>query len=226
VIAKRFGAEYELGLKVAQLVYSWPMVTGVCIVVFLVTFRNPLNTLIRGQWRLKAGGVEFESQRVLLQTNLDPRKGEIGWEEWGIEIAMRLSPMEHAVLADLGQKQKQAFDHVVRRWWFEKTWGVIYGTQIVLLEHVSTSETGAMGTVVVFNLFDAHVGLLTTTWPDRAELVKTDEQRQAYLRQWLGFLESSYLIEIKDSGVVRTELTGPFMAYLREQGYTRQMRIF
>jgi hypothetical protein len=226
VIAKQFGADYELGLKVAQLVYSWPVVTGVCIVVFLMTFRNPLSTLICGQWRIKAGSVEFESQRVLLQTNLDPRKGEIGWEEWGIEIAKKLSPVEHMVLTELGQKQKQAFDHVVRRWWFEKTWGIIYGTQVVLLEHISKSETGAVGTTVIFNLFDAHVGLLTSTWPDRAEVLKTDEQKQTYLRQWLGFLESSYLIEVNASGAARTELTGPFMDYLREQGYTRQMRIF
>jgi hypothetical protein len=225
-LGKIMGADFELGFEGAKLVYSWPVVTGICIIVFLLGFRQPLGGLTRGVRRVKAGGVEFESGQLSLpQTTRDPRKGEIDWEEWQLEILSRLSPVDREVIVALGKTQREAFDRLFHNWWFEKVWGRIYGTQVLLLEALSQDRVhGVLDYAAAGAVFEQHIREMTQMNPDRAQWFDDESKRAVGLGQWLGFLQSAYLVQLQQEGVAKTELTGRFIAYMNEQGYTRQMR--
>jgi len=227
-VARRMGSTHELGIEAARLVYGWPVIVGVCVIVFLVTFRSPLHAFLRGVRRLKAGGVEMETeQQALPTTDLDPRKGEVTWEKWFLDLGSKLSTIDREVIGQLGKMQQQAFTQWIQRWWFEKVWGRIYATQVGLVELLAAQP--AADAVAVENaimLFERHVEERIAANPPMGEFLKTQEQKGAYFVQWLGFLESARLIEVRDKSVARTPLTVEFVAYMRAEGYTRQMRMW
>lgn len=226
--AKMFGATHELGVEVAKLTYSWPVAVGVCVVVFILTFREPLHRLISGMRRLKAGGFEMEAeQQAFPQTDRDPRKGEITWEAWFLELGSKLSSVDREVISKLGQIQQQAFTLWIRRWWFERAWGRIYGTQVGLVELLAAQPSdGPIGPENAVPFFERHMEERIAANPSAGELFKANEHKAAQFAQWIGFLESARLIEVRDHRIAKTPLTTDFVEYMREQGYTRQMRIW
>lgn len=50
----------KLGMTAAKLVYSWPCMTGLCVVTFLMMFRVPLGEFLAGVRTLKVAGVEIK----------------------------------------------------------------------------------------------------------------------------------------------------------------------
>ncbi len=228
VAAKCLGATHELGVEMAKLIYSWPVAAGVCVVVFILTFRDPLHHLLSGVRRFKAGGFEMEAeQHAFPRTDRDPRKGEITWEEWFFELGKKLSPIDQQVIGQVGVVQREAFNFWVRSWWFERTWGRIYGTQVALVESlIQYPDKDRMDLGLVRSFFDRHVELRRATDSGYDKFVESVGSVDTYFKHWLGFLESALLIQRQGDEVVRTELTGEFVAYMRGQGYMRNMRIW
>lgn len=58
-IAKSMGSDFDTGLRAAAIIYSWPVISGVSIMVALVLFRVPLRNLIGRIQSVKGGSLEL-----------------------------------------------------------------------------------------------------------------------------------------------------------------------
>ncbi len=225
LLGRWFGIGPDIGIEAAKLVYAWPVVAGICVVVGVVIFRSPLSQLIGGMRRIKAAGLEFEAEQQALPTTArDPRKGDISWEEWFFDLGKRLTDVDQQVLGELGGLQRDAFKQWIQWWWFEKIWGRIYGTQLVVVE--ALARGGELSLENVISAFDLHVELRAAVSPEFAEQVKVPEERRSYFGHWLLFLENARLIERQEARICRTELTQEFIKYMNSQEYIRNMRIW
>lgn len=52
----------DLGMDAARLVYSWPVMTGACIILTLLLFRVPLTDLIDRIESIKGAGLELQAR--------------------------------------------------------------------------------------------------------------------------------------------------------------------
>ena len=214
------------GLEIAKLLYSWPVATSIVLIYFLVRYHDSVSSLIVNLARLKFGKLEIETaQKGLPQTLKDPRKGEITWEEWLLDLGRKLTPTDVEVIKTLGSQQQQILLAWIKSWWFEKIWGLIYQTQISFLEHgVRKATPITLPEAMVF--YNEHVRLLTASNPDYARRLESPEEREVYFASFLGFLESTYLIQKTATEMVMTQLAGEFLGYLAGQNYAKQMRVW
>lgn len=134
VLAQYVSGKPEYGVEIARLLYSWPVATAAVLILLLVRYREAMSVLIAGIRRFKAAGVEIETeQKGLPQTAKDPRKGETSWGEWLMDLGRKLSPTDVDVIKSLGVQQQLLLSSWIKSWWFEKIWGMIFGTQIALV---------------------------------------------------------------------------------------------
>ena len=226
VVGKHFDIDPQLGVRLAELLYGWPIIVGVCIISFAFLFRTPLGKLMGGIHGLRAGNIELQmGQQAPIATTGDPRTGEITWEQWSLEVFSSLSPRDRELILRLGIQQRQLFADMQNAWWFEKVWGEIFGTQVELLATLQRHDSHELLYESVVAIFDKYEKKRLATLPEGSTPF-TQEQKIAMFRAWLSYLESMYLIQRMEKGIQLTELGEKFLNYLPTQGYSVQTRVW
>lgn len=190
-------AEWELVLRYVQILFSWPVIYLVLGLVAIRYFHEPLSDFLRRIVKGEAYGVRVEAatpseQRKELQEVRKVQSNDT------IDEYIRNNPKE--VIRE--------YLRMANGYRFEKTFNLIYGTQLDLLEYLSTKGTDG----------DSYTNLLSFY----NEFVKRSGLASTQYADYLGFLKDSLFIEYfgregTDLRVHITALGVDFLSYIKGQ---------
>jgi hypothetical protein len=154
----------EIVLQYLQVVLSWPLFAIILIFLFKKQISDFLNRLIKG----KVGSVSFEAsptkqEKVIVE---DDKKNR------GIQI-----------IEDNPKKAYEEFLKLYEEYFFERSFNIIYGTQINLLEHLDKKpDKSEKYNFLFIKFYHKHLG--------------TKPKTKKPYNQYLDFLEINKFIEI------------------------------
>ncbi len=195
----------EFGLGVLRVFLSWPVVVGVLGALLLVRFKEPISDVIR---RLSAlafpgGGAQFV-----------PPTQEPTAPTPTLEEALRRAAAERDTAMQTAQQ-------TVKWWWFEKIWGLIYRSQVEILEALAAAPGATMRWHDVHRRFYAPVA---ARMPGFA--VYQFPQYMGFLANTARFLTWDVNIDPNNPPVMITPLGREFLDYMVSQAYSKDMRIY
>ena len=186
----------KIVLDYLQTFLSWPVVSAIVIIYFLKLFKEPLSDFFRRMIKGQVYGVALEASSPSEQRK-EIKEGKIPQSQEAIEKYIQENPKE--VIKE--------YLRILQSYWFERAYNLIYGTQISLLEHLSTK--GEDGEYYV-NLFSFY-----KEFQDRSQLFSTQ------MADYIGFLQDMKFIEYAGEGsnlkVKITPFGIDFLSYLKSQ---------
>jgi len=223
MLSRRVGAGVADGIRIVELVYSWPTAVVVAASVLAFLFRDPIAKALGGIKSFRAWQLEATFGQHLIASTGDPRKGEISWDNWAIEMIQRFSPTDREVLQRLGDQQRQALLSLVKWWWFERIWNQTYGTQALLVEKLA-DHGPSLSWAEADLFFEEHLRRLGELRPEQAKLVSAPQHREAYRARWYGFLQNALLVAVDPNKINLTPLGTEFRDYSMKSQYTSLTR--
>lgn len=203
----------EVVLRYLQTLLSWPVVVGVLGFALILHFKKPISDWIpklciegrHGDMTVRAGPLEQDS-KIPLTKPLDDLKKQI--RDGPIEPESEpADELESRIRANPGEAKK-VMEEISKMWACERVFNQIFGTQIVLLEHLE--EKGEEGEPYegLFNFYNNHLYLATYTALTQPSMV-----------DYIGFLLNARLVETAhvNNGVIMkiTTIGKDFLTYLR-----------
>jgi hypothetical protein len=195
---------YEFIIELLKAFISWPFVVGVVLIYVFWNYKKPIEDWLRySPKRGSLAGVgTFES---------GPIAQEVGKPE--------ITPEGRVTKELLGllDKSKEEAQYWYKQWWFERTWVVIFRSQIEILEHLSNQKDKPATLNYLFNFYA------------NAARVSPILLNYSY-KDYMEFLELSNLVRLEVKGkdlmnpdVVITPLGDEFLIYLKSAGYNKNV---
>ncbi len=188
----------EIILHYLQLILSWPIVSLVLGIIFLKWFKNPISDFFRRFVRGEAYGVRIEASPPSEQRKEAKEVSYSSQDEF--EKYIEKNP----------KKVIEEYSELLNRYQFERHFNIIFGTQIELLEYLSTKENDGdkyINLVVFYNNF--------------TRLVKSVSTNSIKMEDYFGFLVDTHYIEFigenRDSSIKITQQGLNFLSYIRTQ---------
>jgi len=186
----------EIILRFLQAILSWPIIVLILGIVFVVVFKGPISDFLRRIVKGEAYGVRIEASRPSEQKEIAKETPKIESQD---QIEQYIINNPKAVVAE--------YLRLANGYWFERTFNIIYGTQIDLIEYLATKGTNGdkyINLVVFYNEFIKRSGLSSTQMSD-----------------YLGFLLGMRFIEYAGEGsdlIVKVTPHGVnFLSYIKAQ---------
>ena len=216
--------DWSIVLEFFKLILSWPIVTLIIFVVAMVNFKNPISN-----WIEKLTNLEYEGRGQKLkifaqqQTPRAEEIPEIMEKAKAVENAKSNEPIKQYEIPDEIKHLENVngliayaeahpaetvveLNRAVKRYHFERIFNSIFGSQIQLLEYLSSNPQNWQAVSSVSGFYAAHKQTLSNHSPD--------------LFTYLNYLKQNGLIELvwnQDTQTIRaTALTGEFLNYLVE----------
>jgi len=175
----------EIILRYFEVFLKWPVIILIVAIIFFSLFKEPISDFLRRIIKAEAYGARLEASNPSEQ-HIETKKSFSSKPENEIEEFIRSKP-------------KEAVKEIIRLWngyIFERTFNVIYGTQIDLLEHLS--DKGSNGEKYV-NLAVFYKEFIT-----RAKFAVVQ------MADYLGYLKNSGFVEFVGEG---SEMSVKIMPY-------------
>jgi len=181
----------KLVLEYFKIILSWPVITGILIIYFLRLFKWPLSNFLNRMVKSQIYGLTVEAM------TLSEQRKELPEPKADLEKYISENPQEII----------EEYNRIFRGYWFERGYNLIFGTQILLLEHLLSK--GTEGDFYV-NLFSFYQDFL-----NRSNLTTTQ------MADYLGFLCDMKFIDMMGEGIdlcVKITPCGTdFLSYIKGQ---------
>ena len=182
----------EIVLKYIQSLLIWPVV----VLIIGIVYKRTLSDFLKRFKKAEAYGVMLEASPVEQQKELN-RNPSIIQTETDVEKVIKDNPKE--VIKE--------FIKLSNGYWFEKTFNIIYGSQIALLEHLSTKGNAGefyINLVPYYNMYVLRSGLPSNQ-----------------MAEYLNFLKNAKYVEyVGENADLRLRITPlgvDFLSYIQGQ---------
>ena len=182
---------------------TWPVVTLIIVIIFKNAISSFLKRLVKGEgpggWKFEASSPSQQSQKIK----------EAPQPQTDSEIEAFVSKNPKAML----EEYKRTFNG----YWFERSYNLIYGTQISLLENLE--RKGSEG--------DKYINLT----PFYNDFLRRSRFTNTQMADYLKFLKDAHFIEYTGEGVDIVVKITPygvdFLSYIKVQyPYSYKYKIF
>lgn len=157
-------------LSYLEIIFSWPLITLIIVIIFIIIFREPLSDFFRRLIKGEAYGVKFQASSPSEQRE----------EAKDIPKVQPESELE-SYIRDNPQETIKTIIRLSRGYRFERIFNIIYGTQINLLLHLSSKDELGDKYINVMSYYNEYIGR------SRLYSVKPED--------YFGFLLSMQMIE-------------------------------
>ncbi len=185
----------ELVLRYIQTLLSWPVVCLILGLVALALFREPMSDFLRRMVRGEGYGVRFEAANPSQQRKGVKETTIKQQTEDGLERYIKENP------ADVVREYFRLYNGFL----FERAYNLIYGTQLQILDFLSTRG----------NKGEKYVNLL----PYYNEFLKRSGLHSTQMADYLGFLRDmnfmEYVADGTDQRATITPLGVDFLSYIK-----------
>lgn len=186
----------EIILKYLQVILAWPVVALILGVIFLKWFKDPISDFFRRVVRGEAYGVKIEASSPSEQ-----RK----------EVKEIPQPQTHdqieKYIKDHPKEVIKEYLRLLNGYWFERAFNIIYGTQMDLLEYLSTKGTKGENYINLVSFYN--------------EFVKRSGLASTQMADYLGFLKDMRFIEfVEENKAWSVKITAygvDFLSYVKGQ---------
>jgi len=183
----------EIILRYLEVFLKWPVIVFIIIIIFIKVFKNEISDFFRRIFKGEAMGIRFEAMPSEQQK-----------EAKEVLPAKTKSEIE-AYIKDNPQLVIIEYMELFNRYFFERTFNIIYGTQIDLLEYLS--EKGEGGEKYI-NLVSFH-----------KEHIRRFGKSSTQMADYLGYLKKSRFIkyegEENELNVKITPYGIDFLSYIK-----------
>ena len=183
-------------LSYLKVVFSWPIVTLIMVIIFIARFKEPISDFFRRLIKAEAYGAKIQASNPSEQKKEAEEIPQIQPES-EIESYIRDNP----------QEALKTIINFSRGFRFERIFNFIYGTQINLLIHLSSK--GELGDKYI-NVMSYYNDYITRS---RLYSAKSED--------YFGFLHSMQMIEFFGEGTnfsIRiTPIGADFISYIRSE---------
>ena len=163
-------------LEYLQVILGWPVVTLILGVIFLKWFKDPISDFFRRVVRGEAYGVRIEASSPSEQREEIKDTPQLPQDQ--IEKYIKDNPKE--VIVEYGR--------LLNGYRFERAFNIIYGTQMDLLEYLSTKGTAGENYINLVSFYN--------------EFVKRSGLSSTQMADYLGFLKDMRFIELAEQNKV------------------------
>lgn len=198
---------------------AWPTVVLVLGIVGLLVFRKPIGRLIDRTQKVGKSGIEAVAsvQTQTTGTKMEPSPAQNLFSRFDrefLETYENFIRSEVSSIRDIeGANQEQKIVRFAAALYlflvFEKTYVVIYGSQIGALQVINASPY--LGGVTAEFL---------RPWYDQAAARDSEWYKYYSFDNWLRFLEANSLITRQGDKVAITRQGREFLKFILDQGYT------
>ena len=185
----------KIVLSYLQVLLNWPFLGACIIFIFIIIFKKRIDDFLSRLVKGKVGGFSVEATKPLKQEKVI--KEEIK------------NPKDRAIeyMKNRPEEAFKEYVHTYNAYFFERTFNIIFGSQIDLLEYLADKEDKSEKSI---NLYTFYNSFLIRTIPPRVTF-----------DQYLDFLESCKFIKIiiKENEKI-VELTSyglNFLSYIQSQ---------
>jgi len=186
----------EIVLSYIQVLLNWPFLGACLIFTFILIFKEQIGDFLSRLIRGKVGGLSVEANKPLKQEKVI-KEGKIK------------NPKDRAIeyMKNFPEEAFKGYVNTYNAYFFERTFNIIFGSQINLLEHLDNKKDKKEKWI---NLFTFYNDFLMKTVPPRVTF-----------DQYLGFLESCKFIKItsrENENIVEiTPYGSNFLSYIKSQ---------
>jgi len=185
-----------------EVILSWPVIILVLGIIFLIWFREPISELIgRIEGIIKKNGFGFifspsEQHHKVKMLKEDVEKME---KEYKSRIEAQINKDNIQELIDDSERMKEQYMKLLDNYRFERIYNMIYGSQINILEHLSTMGEKGERYFTVTLFFNDYIRQLPPS-------IKKIVSMEAYFQS----LEDMRLIRYTSVGDERRVVITPF----------------
>lgn len=186
----------EIILKYLQVILGWPVVALILGVIFLKWFKDPISDFFRRVVRGEAYGVKIEASSPSEQRK---EVKEIPQPQTYDQIEKYIKDHPKEVIKE--------YLRLLNGYWFERAFNIIYGTQMDLLEYLSTKGTKGENYINLVSFYN--------------EFVKRSGLASTQMADYLGFLKDMRFIEfVEENKTWSVKITAygvDFLSYIKGQ---------
>jgi len=186
----------EIILQYLQVILGWPVVALILGVIFLKWFKEPISDFFRRVVRGEAYGVRIEASSPSEQRKDIKETPQLQTQDQ-IEKYIKDNPKE--VIKE--------YVRLLNGYWFERTFNIIYGTQMDLLEYLSIKGTKGENYINLVGFYN--------------EFVKRSGLSSTQMADYLGFLKDMRFIEfVEEDKAWNVKITAygvDFLSYIKGQ---------
>ncbi len=186
----------EIILKYLQVILGWPVVALILGIIFLKWFKDPISDFFRRVVRGEAYGVKIEASSPSEQRK---EVKEIPQPQTHDQIEKYIKDHPKEVITE--------YLRLLNGYWFERAFNIIYGTQMDLLEYLSTKGTKGENYINLVSFYN--------------EFVKRSGLASTQMADYLGFLKDMRFIEfVEENKTWSVKITAygvDFLSYVKGQ---------
>lgn len=186
----------EIILQYLQVFLGWPVIILILGIIFFKWFKEPISDFFRRLVKGEAYGVRVEASSPLEQQKEAKQIPQLQSQD-EIERYIQEHPKEII----------EEYIKLLRGYWFERVFNLIFGTQIRLLEYLSKKGSSGEKYINLVGFYD--------------EYVKRSGVAIAQTGDYFRFLEDMKLIEYVGEGSELTVRINPFgvdfLSYIKTQ---------
>lgn len=153
----------EIVLRYLQVILAWPIICLVLGLFFMFLFKQPISDLFRRISKGELYGARFETN--------SPSEQDIKTKE---EPQLKTKDDLEKYIKENPKKVQEEFLRYFNGYWFEKTFNLIYGTQINLLEHLANKGSQGDKYINLMGFYNEFIkrSRFTTQLPDYIRFLK------------------------------------------------------
>ncbi len=186
----------EIVLSYIQVLLNWPFLGACLIFTFIIIFKKRIDDFLSRLVKGKVGGFSVEATKPLKQENV-------------IKEDKIKNPKDRAIeyMKNCPEGAFKEYVHTYNAYFFERTFNIIFGSQIDLLEYLADKEDKSEKYI---NLYTFYNSFMKKTIPPRVTF-----------DQYLDFLENGkftkIIIEENEKIVEITSYGLNFLSYIQSQ---------
>ena len=186
----------EIILKYLQVILGWPVVALILGIIFLKWFKDPISDFFRRVVRGEAYGVKIEASSPSEQRK---EVKEIPQPQTQDQIEKYIKDHPKEIIKE--------YLKLLNGYWFERAFNIIYGTQMDLLEYLSTKGTKGENYINLVSFYN--------------EFVKRSGLASTQMADYLGFLKDMRFVEfVEENKAWSVKITAygvDFLSYVKGQ---------
>ncbi len=176
----------EMVLRYIDVFLSWPMTVLFVSLIFIFKFQGSISGFLGRLTHGEAYGFRVAAASPSEQTRAIERATSEQYNQQSTQD---------------NQQLLAAYQRLLKLFMFEKSYNIIYGSQIFLLEHLESRGDVGEKYINLVGFFE--------------RFKQQSNSHAAMFDEYLSFLKTSTLIELKDGDVKITPLGVDFLSYLR-----------
>ena len=194
-------------------IFVWPIATIILVVFFILLFKKPIARLIDRTERVSKHGIQTGSTQEQQNKKAVSKVDEflkLHDNQLLIEMEERIQTHLNSLHPqDAAEREKfltRNFFALVITWSFDRTYDMIYGSQINALSYLNDNRNSAITIEHIRPFYNEAVSKFPMFYSNYT------------LEGWLGFLVSSILLQRNGNDIGITIRGKEFLKYLVEQG--------